>query len=355
MSSPIIVAWLLVSLPVLRPQSEVTPVNGKGEAFTKPFDAVMLDYLVKTKAPGGALSIFYKGKRVYSKGFGFANVEEKRAFTPTTPTRISSLSKHLTQRAITILIQGGKMSLESKAVDILAKGGIIPIVKQGNLVDSRLGKITVGQLLEHKSGIRAGLDISQCTSNEVIRLMGFNTPISPQEALGYVLGLPLESDPGTTINYSNFGYALLGKIVQIVSGKPYEEFVKTNVLSPKVDSSSWFVTSAQRKDKRREESDYYSSNSTPPWDAFRWDILAGAGGWVAPVEGLAEFFSKEFPGSGWDYTLFGSYTGAITVMKVHENSLTFAASINYRRGNSASDNEILFKNLEQVSSRLSLP
>ena len=355
MSSPIIVACILVSAPIFPPQLADIPVNGECESFAKPFDAVMIDYLVKTKAPGGALSIFYKGKKVYSKGFGLANVEEKRAFTPTTPTRISSLSKHLTQRAIKILIQQGKISLETKAVDILAQEGIVPLVKQGNLVDSRLGKITVGQLLEHKSGIRAGLDISQCTSDEVIRLMGFKTPISPQDALGYVLGLPLESDPGTTTNYSNFGYSLLGKIVQIVSGKPYEEFVRTNVLFPKVDPNSWFVTSAQRKDKRREEAEYYSSISTPTWDAFRWDILAGAGGWVASVEGIAEFFSKEFPGSGWDYTLFGSYTGAVTVMKVHKNSLTFAASINYRRGNNASDNDILFKNLEQVSSGLSLP
>ena len=331
------------------------PINGTGEALLSGYDKAMTDYLKEVGAPGGALAVFYKGGKVYSKGFGYAHLDEKLEFTPATPTRISSLSKYLTKKAVKILIAAGYLSEDLRAIEILQKEGIVPIPPKGKKVDPRIGQITIKQLLDHKSGIIAGLDISQCTSNQVIRSLGLHGPVTDREALGYILGQTLQSDPGTKETYSNFGFALLGKIVQIVSGETYEGFVKTNVLKPLVDPAPWFVTSTQSKDRRPEEAEYYSTNPNRTWDAYRFDICAGAGGWVAPMESLARFFSREFPGTGWDYTLFGSYTGAVTVMKVHKNTLTFAASVNYRRGNDAADNDTLFRKLETVTDNLKLP
>lgn len=331
------------------------PINGTGEAYTAGYDKAMSDYLREVGGTGGSLVVFYQGKKVYAKGFGYANLDEKVPFTPQTPTRISSLSKYLTKRSINLLIEQGKIEPSSKAIDILRRGGVVPLTPKGTKVDPRVESITIQNLLDHKSGIEPGLDISQCMSAEVIKMMGFQSPITQNDALGYVLGLPLNSDPGSTELYSNFGFALLGKIVQIVSGQSYESFVKSRVLDTHVDPSPWFTTTAQRKDKHPDEAEYYSWGQHRTWDSFRWDICAGAGGWVAPVNGIAEFFSKEFPGLGYDYTLFGSYTGAVTVMKVHLNSLTFAASINFRRGNDASDNDVLFSKLEKVTAGLKLP
>ncbi len=328
------------------------PISGSGDVRYLAFDQAITKYLREVGAPGGALTVFYKGKRVYAKGFGYADLDAKRKFTALTPTRISSLSKYLTQRAINRLIELGKLNATSKAVEILAKGGVKPI---GGKTDPRIEAITIQDLIDHKSGIDAGLDISQCMSDEVIKKMGFKRPISQNDALRYILGLPLNSDPGSSAMYSNFGYSLLGKIVEIVSGQSFESFVKTQVLAPRTDSSRWFVTTAQRKDHHPNEANYYSTETMKTWDAFRWDICAGAGGWVAPVDGVAELFSKEFPGLGYNFTLFGSYTGAVTVMKVHKNSLVFAASINYRRGNNAVDNDVLFKALENATKNLKLP
>jgi CubicO group peptidase (beta-lactamase class C family) len=370
MSSPILVALLLANFRtgrLITGQKLSTstgkvdwrdvkiPTCGSGEEFAKGYDIPFSDYLREVGAPGGSLAIYYKGKKVYSKGFGYADFDQKIAFTASTPSRISSLSKYLTQRAVKILIEEGDLEMNTRAVDVLARGGIVARPPKGKIGDPRVAKITIQQLLEHKSGLVQGLDISECTDNQVLSEMGFETPVSGNDALGYILGQPLQDEPGETYSYSNYGYALLGKIIQIVSGIPYEDFVKVNVLKPQTGTMSWFTTSAQRKDKRQEEAEYYADRSTPTWNAFRWDILPGAGGWVAPTDGIAEFFAKEFPGPGWDYTLFGSYTGAVTVMKVHKNSLVFAASVNYRRGESANDNDVLFKRLEQVSDNLKLP
>ena len=331
------------------------PTNGHAQPGFGEFDSAMMKYLRYVGAPGGGLTVYYKGHKLYSKGFGYADVDAKIPFKPSTPTRISSVSKYLTKSAIEALIAQGKLHSDDRVIDILRKGSVVPLVAGEKTADGRVSQITVQQLLDHKSGIEAGLDISECTKDSVVRLMKFTKPISAENALGYVLGRPLKSDPGTKDLYSNYGYALLGKIIQIVSGQSYEQFVRSNVLLPGSDPKKWFITTAQRKDKRAGEAEYYSSSPHRTWNAFRWDILAGAGGWVVPVDGLAELFARKFPGPGWDLTYFGSYTGAVTVMKVHKNSLTFAASINFRRGNDANDNDVLFAALEKATEHLKFP
>lgn len=333
-------------------QSDI-PINGSGEEFLKPYDLVMTNYLRGAGAPGGALTVYFRGKKIYSKGFGYADIDEKRAFTPSTPSRISSLSKFLTQKAVEILVAKGLLAQGERALDILRRGGVVPLPRPGKEVDSRIKNITVQQLVEHMSGIRSGSNIATCTSDGVVREMGFEKPIKENDALGYILGLPLDNDPGAEYTYSNFGYGLLSKIIQIVSGQSYQDFVRTNVLkAPLTDAKQWFITSTNRKDKHPDEAEYYSLNDVRTWDSYRFDIMQGAGGWVTSVDNVAEFFSKTFPGKGWDYTLFGSYTGAVTVMRVHEDSLVFASSINYRRGNTANDNEVLLKRLEDATKEL---
>ena len=336
-------------------ENAAIPINGTSVPFAAPFDKVMSEYLREAGAPGGTLTVYYKGKKVYSKGFGYADVDKQTPFTPHLASRISSLSKFFTKEAVESLLNSGLLGPEDKVLPILAKGGFVPITAKGHKPDPRLESITIQQLLDHKSGLQAGLNISECTSDEIIKEMGFHHPITSQEAIGCLLGLPLESDPGKEENYSNYGYALLGKVIQIVTKKPYNQVINELVLKPKIDPSNWFVATGYRKDKRAAEPDYYSTRNLPTWDAFRWDIFAGAGGWVAPSDEVADYFQKRFPGKGWQYTLFGSYIGAVTVMRVQKNSLVYAASINYRRGNDSTDNEELFKRLEDASKKLNLP
>ncbi|MBI1332902.1 MAG: serine hydrolase [Armatimonadetes bacterium] len=327
------------------------PIQGEGQDFAAPYDKIMTNYLRKVGAPGGALVVYYRGKQVYSKGFGYADVDTQSPFEPSMASRISSVSKFLTQSAIKILIEDGRLDKDEKIMPILKKGGIVPLTQP----DPRLKDVTIQQLLDHKSGLEAGLNIGDYTSADTIKQMGLTQPLDTKQVLGVILSRKLEADPGKTEIYSNCGYALLGQIIEIVSGQSYETFVKENVIAPVVKPDHWFVTTASRTDKRPTEPDYYSTRSLATWDAFHWNIFQGAGGWVVPTNELADFFQRVFPGEGWDYTLFGSYIGAVTVMKVHENSLTYAASVNYRRGNGPNDNEVLYNMLEEATKSLTLP
>lgn len=333
----------------------VIPTNGEGESYLTAFDKTITDYMREVGAPGAALTVFYKGHQVYSKGFGYADVDEDRPFTPQTPTRISSVSKFFTEQAVEDLIEYGDLDPNDKVIDILKRAGIEPLVPKGQKMDPRVSQITIRQLLNHKSGIRAGLDISYCTSSERTRELGLKEPVSTNEAAGLILGLPLDADPGKEYIYSNFGFTLLGKVIEIVTGKPYESWIKEKVVQPMLDPKHWFITTTARKDKHADESDYYSTRTIPTWDAYRWDVCQGAGGWVVPTDELAEFFAKRFSGPGWHYTLFGSYCGAVTVMHLRDDTLTYVANVNYRRGNGPSDNDVLYKRLEDTAKALTLP
>ena len=206
--------------------SEV-PINGSGEERFRGYDTAMTDYLKEVGAPGGALSVFHQGRKIYSKGYGYAHLDERVAFMPSTPSRISSISKYLTKRAINILVAAGYLTEDSKAIEILLKGGIIPSPPKGKTADPRIGQITIKQLLDHKSGIMAGLDISKCTSNRVVASKGLR-PAADREALGYILGQTLQSNPGTKETYSNYGYALLARSSRLSLAK------LTRVLSKKM-------------------------------------------------------------------------------------------------------------------------
>ena len=159
------------------------PSNGKGEPYLGVFDKTITDYMREAGAPGAAVTVFYKGKQVYSKGFGYADVDDKRPMTPQIPTRISSVSKFFTEQAIEDLIEYGDLDPNEKVIDILKKVGIEPLVPKGQKVDSRVDQITIRQLLDHKSGIRAGLDISYCTSSERTHELGLKEPVSTNQAM----------------------------------------------------------------------------------------------------------------------------------------------------------------------------
>src|SRR5208283_914848 len=57
-------------------------------------------------------------------------------------------------------------------------------------------------------------------------------PIHPRQIISYMVGKPLDFDPGTAYVYSNFGYCVLGRVIEAVSGKPYHELVREKILAP---------------------------------------------------------------------------------------------------------------------------
>lgn len=154
-----------------------------------------------------------KGEKVLvCKGYGMANIEHDVLNTPKTKFRLGSVTKQFTAMAIMQLQEKGLLSVN----DPLTK--FIPDYPNGD-------KITIHHLLTHTSGIPNITDLPDLQKIKTIRS-------NVEKTIELFKKRPLEFTPGERYKYSNSGYVLLGYIVEKVSGKSYEDYLKENIFAP---------------------------------------------------------------------------------------------------------------------------
>src|SRR5215208_4173057 len=218
--------------PPAPPAQQEIPISGAAVPGMGPYDQSIRDLMRKYAIPGGAVAVVRDGKLFYARGFGYADVENKTPVQPDALFRIASVSKPITGVAIMKLVEEGKLELDDRVAPFIAH--LTPA--QGATVDPRWEQITIRQLLDHTGGWdrdkpNGGFDPM---FRPAIAAAAVNAPApaSAETIIRYMKGMPLDFDPGTHFVYSNFGYDILGRIIERVSGMTYEDYVKTAVLAP---------------------------------------------------------------------------------------------------------------------------
>ncbi|MBK5290836.1 MAG: beta-lactamase family protein [Acidobacteriia bacterium] len=210
--------------------AQTVPPTGQAVAGLEAYDQAMLQLTAKYQIPGAALAVARDGRLVMARGYGYADRDAKTLVQPDSLFRIFSISKPITALATYKLVEQGKLRLDAKAFQILSR--LKP--PTGQTQDPRLQLITIQHLLDHEGGwdINAlGFDpVGQST--RAAQVVGVTPPASAEVVIRYMLGIPLNFDPGRKSVYSNFGYSVLGRVIEEVSGMSYETFVKTNVFGP---------------------------------------------------------------------------------------------------------------------------
>jgi D-alanyl-D-alanine carboxypeptidase len=169
----------------------------------------------------GVVAIARDGKRTYEKSFGWANLAFKVPSTVETRYKIASITKLFTSTLILRLRDRGKLDLDKTIRAYLPEYA-------GPAAD----KVTVHQLLDHTSGIE-NLDKVKSAA-EAIRdgLPVYQAPWTTDQLLAKFCAGPLVHPPGSTFDYNNADYIILGKIIERGYGKPYEQVVKEQILEP---------------------------------------------------------------------------------------------------------------------------
>jgi len=167
---------------------------------------------LKLQKFSGSILIAQKGKILLSKGYGMANYELDVPNTPQMKFLLGSITKQFTSMAVMQLQEKGLLSVD----DSLKK--YIPDYPDGD-------KITVHHLLTHTSGIPNFTSFPEYT-----KTMMLASPV--EETVERFKNKELEFTPGEKFSYSNSGYILLGYIIEKVSQKPYEVYLKENILQP---------------------------------------------------------------------------------------------------------------------------
>ncbi len=169
-----------------------------------------LTNLANGKNFSGGLLIVKDGKKIFSKGYGWADKERKIPFTPNTLASIGSITKAFTAAAIMKLVEQNKLSLNDK------------LKKYFPTVPADKADITIHQLLTHSSGFHEFLKQDA----------GDYEKINTDEFLKRAFAEPLAFTPGQKAVYTNVGFSILGVIIEKVTGLDYEQYLKTNVLEP---------------------------------------------------------------------------------------------------------------------------
>jgi CubicO group peptidase (beta-lactamase class C family) len=172
-------------------------------------DTLLKDYAITDQFMGSD-----KGKVIFAKGYGLADVERNIPNTPDTQFMIGSITKQFTAMLVTQLVEKGKLKLDNKITDFVPE------------FPREIGdKITVEMLLCHTSGLifPEGIEKYYYASTKEEYLQEYIKQLSEE-------GLRFE--PGKGYGYSNAGYFILGLIIEKVTGKSYEEVLIEQILKP---------------------------------------------------------------------------------------------------------------------------
>jgi N-acyl-D-amino-acid deacylase len=281
-----------------------TPITGKSHASLEPFDQLMASFMTERKVPGGALAVTKNGRLVYARGFGYADVERKEPVQPGSLFRVASLSKPLTGVAILQLVERGKLKLDDKVFDLLQ---LTPHLEAGASVDPRLKQITVLHLLHHTGGWdREKTFDAMFRSIDIAKALGVPPPARQEHIIRYMTGQPLQFDPGSRYAYSNFGYCLLGRIIERVAGQSYEAYVQANVLAP-LGITAMRIGRTLASGRAPGEVTYYQPDGKTapavvgekigeavPWPYGAWYLegFDSHGGWIASAVDMVRFAAE---------------------------------------------------------------
>ena len=218
--------------PVTPPAQQEIPITGVAVPGMASYDQVVSDFMRTYNIPGGAVAVMRDGRLIYARGFGYADAENKTPVQPDALFRIASVSKTITSAAIMTLVQDGKLRLDDRVAPLIAYLTPAP----GATVDPRWEQITIRNLLNHTGGWdrnkpSGGFDP---IDRPLIAAAAVNAPApaSSETLIRYMKGMPLDFNPGEKFAYSNFGFIVLGRVIERVSGMPYEQYVRTRVLQP---------------------------------------------------------------------------------------------------------------------------
>ncbi|MHB1424260.1 MAG: serine hydrolase [Gemmataceae bacterium] len=306
------------------------------------FDDKMRKFMAARGIPAATLAVSRDGKLLLTRGYGFADLEGSRRIQPDDPMRIASLTKSITAAAIRKLVREGKLSLDAKVFPLL---GLKP--PTGQKPDPRLNDITIQHLLQHKGGWDSKQTFDPMFRPlEIAAALQGPGPAGPVDIIRHMMGQPLQFDPGSKVSYSNFGYCVLGRVVEKVSDLTYFAYVQKNIFAPLGAQSVELGRSLPKyrnphepvyrhAGKGRNVLDPRSKEKVAlPDGTFYLEAMDSHGGLIASSRDVLRFLDAYWPTgeprheNGRGYVFFGKLPGTFTMAMQRPNGVNVAALFN---------------------------
>jgi N-acyl-D-amino-acid deacylase len=270
----------------------------------EPFDRLAQRLIREHHVPGLAIAVTEGGRLVHASGYGVADLDTGQPVTPQTLFRIASISKPITAVAVLRLASQGAITLDAPLID--QSGMTEPfqeaIKLNGSKVDPRWQEVTVRQALQHRGGWDRDRSFDPMfRSGQFADELQIAPPAGARDVIRVMFIRPLDFDPGTRYAYSNFGYNLLGRVIESKSGMTYEAYVRDEVLRP-LGITQMRIGRTRLADRTPGESRYHHPGTAPsvfaadfgqpvphPYGSWYLEAMDSHGGWIASAIDLARF------------------------------------------------------------------
>ena len=230
------------------------------------------------RVPAMSIAISKHGHFVYDHAGGMADRQHLTQAQQGTLFRIADLSKPITAVTIFTLIETGKLNLTDK---VFGPTGILGTKYGKPPLKPYVADVTVDHLLTHTAGGWSADDNDPMMHNN-----GWN---QAKLIASTIENVPLTNAPGTHWAYSNFGYCVLGRVIEQATGQPYESYVQTNILAPCGISGMQIAHNSERQ-RASNEVVYIGQYSEDPYK-INISRMDSSDGWIASSTQLVQFLN----------------------------------------------------------------
>lgn len=319
------------------------PISGAHVPALDAFDSTMIAFMAARNIRAGTLAISRGGVTVYSRAFGWQTASQSGPLAPDAMFRLASVSKPVTAAAVRKLIAAGAFGLGTPVFDYLQ------LAPAGTVVDQRIYSVTVNHLLNHEGGWNRDIFGDFVFAPRTIaQEMGLSTPPSKTQVAQWAMTKPLQFTPGASYSYSNFGYSLLGLMIEKASGMSYIDYVKANVFTSAAASR---VANGRSLPANRSALEVFYSHpgggclvfevstcTVVPYadGAMHLEAFDSFGGLVASAPAIVSFLDAYWisgqprSGNGFAYAFFGSLPGTFTLARQRADGVNFVVLFNQR-------------------------
>ena len=358
-------------------------------------DKEMKRYLRKWEMKGASVAIMRNDSLIFAKGYGWADEEKEVKMEAGHILRMASVSKLITAIGIMKLQDEDRLNIKNK---VFGPEGVMKDSDLDTLIrHSAYEHLTIEHLLRHQGGFYRDPLFS---SKDVMNQMRLDHPPTADDFFRLILPKRLIYKPGTTHRYSNFGYLLLSRIIEHVTGKSYEQYIKEDILAP-AGCYDMHIAGNYYEDRRENEVRYYTHRGEGQfieeytgsgnlversYGGNNIPLLSGAGAWcgstaelarlVASIDGrdevpdiiskkavdqMIEYFDQSTfslgwndttPGVGWSRT--GTFSGTSAIIKYFPDGecwIFISNTSTWRGPRQAKQTDALFKKCRKLYSK----
>jgi len=341
---------------------EKIPTAGEGLPTLASVDEAIRKFMVENGIGAVTFALSKNGKILHDRAFGWADADLKTPLQPGVKMRVASMTKPVVQAAIKTLIGAGKIKAQDGVFALLDLGQY----PEAKGCDERWQQVTLQHLLDHKGGWDRDQSGDFTFKSDIADAFKVKSDaLLPEHVVRFGLRQKFDFEPGERYAYCNYGYILLVRVIEKISGQSFFDYLNDTVCK-EAAITTFSLSRSDARDRQPGEI-WYSYHPEYPRKTvplpFRTEARDGAGVLACTAADYCRFLEHysvlgnlRRPGSKYRGSFNGSHPGVTAICAQREDGINYAVICNRRGQGSAGWNgelrKVVDEALEKVTEEL---